>query len=84
LYPTGQPAFTERNSFENSDTKKSEMINVHILCSKCPPPPAATHARSLFRRCPAALLIMRWSSLSHSHSSAVWCHSSSTSLMLVL
>jgi len=25
--------------------KISEMINVHILCSKCPP--AATHARSI-------------------------------------
>jgi len=36
---------------ENSYTKKSEMINVHILCSNCPPR-AATHAGNLFRGSP--------------------------------
>jgi len=41
------------------------MINVHILCSNCPPP-AATHAQSLFCHSSPALSIMCWSSLSHS------------------
>jgi len=90
LYPTKQPVFTERNSnisiFKELDLKipiqkKSEMINLHILRSNCPPP-AATHARSIFRHYPTALSIMRWSSLSHS--SAIRQRSSSTSLMLVL
>jgi len=57
------------------------MISVHILCLNCPPP-AATHAQSLFHHSPTALSIMRWSSLSHS--SAIWHHRSSTSLMLVM
>ena len=57
------------------------MINVYSLCSNCPPP-AATQARSLFRRSPTALSIMRCSSLSHS--SAIRRRSSLTSVMLVL
>ena len=50
----------------------------YILCSKCPPP-EATHDWSLFRHSPTALLIMRWSSLSHS--SAIRRRSSSLDIL---
>ena len=78
FYWTKQQYFKEFVGSENYDTKKSEMINVHILCSNCPPP-AATHARSLFRHSPTALSIMRCSSLSHS--SSIRRRSSSTSCL---